>query len=67
MEDGVPATGGTLVAGFAASGTTTATTADVRGTYTPAATMDGSTPVNLLVVVDASSKTELYGADQFGG
>lgn len=67
MEAGVPATGGTLVAGFSASGTSTATTADVRGTYTPAATMDGSTPVNILLVVDASDKTELYGADQFGG
>jgi len=67
MENGTPATGGTFVAGLSTTGTATATTADVRGTYTPAQTADGSKTVTLLAVVDASTKGTLYGVDQYGG
>jgi len=62
LQDGAKAAAGTVVAGVSA--TATATTGDVRGTYAPNATPDGSKAFNLLVVLDDPSNT---GVTQFGG
>ena len=48
LQDAAAASAGTTVAGLS-SGKSTTTTADVRGTYTPAATLDGE--INLSLVV----------------
>lgn len=42
---------GTLAAGLSVATKSTATTADVRGLYTPNVTLDGSTAISLLVTV----------------
>lgn len=55
---------------FAAADTTTATatTDDVRGTYTANATLDGSTTIRLLIkIADVSTKSGAYGITQYGG
>ena len=65
-EDGLTATG-TIVAGYGVTEVATATTADVRGTYTPESTLNGSVYVSLLMVADGSSKASAYGTDQYGG
>lgn len=55
---------GTLVAGLAIGTKSTATTADVRGTYSPIAAPDGTTQYGLLVLVDDLS---FGGNDQYTG
>jgi hypothetical protein len=63
--DGITETTLTLVAGFAATGTSTATTADVRGTFVPGTAANGAKRFTaLLLVGDNSTKTGTYGADQ---
>lgn len=52
----------TLVAGFTATGVSTSTTADVTGTFTATAA-DGSKYVTVMMLVNPTSKTTLYGAD----
>ena len=42
LQDGAAPTAGTIVAGVTTAGGSTATTGDVRGTYTPNATPDGA-------------------------
>lgn len=49
MEDGATATAGTFVAGLALNTESTATTADVRGTYDPNSACDGSKAFALIV------------------
>ena len=49
LQDGAVATAGTTVAGLRASGGATATSADVRGTYTPNSAPNGSRVYELLV------------------
>lgn len=51
FQDGAAPTAGTIVAGLSVGTKSTATTADVRGTYTPNATPDGSKVFQLLVSV----------------
>jgi hypothetical protein len=51
----------TLVAGFTATGTSTATTADVRGTIT-STTSDSSKRFTVAYIVNPTSKATLYGA-----
>ena len=53
IEDGGAATAGTLVAGVTA--TPTATTGDVRGTYAPNTTPDGSAAFQLVAALDDPS------------
>lgn len=61
---------GTIVTastGFVAASSTTATafTGDVRGTYTPQSTIDGSKRFTALIYLeDVNSKSGLYGVDQ---
>lgn len=48
--------------------TPTATTGDVRGTYTPSGTLNGTNKVGLLIALNApSSKTAIYGLSQYAG
>jgi hypothetical protein len=64
MQDLATATAGTLVAGLAAGTKSTATTADVRGTYDPNAAADGSRVFALVVALpDANDR----GLPQFAG
>jgi len=49
LQDGVAASAGTVVAGLSPATVSTATTADVRGTYDPNAACDGSKVFELLV------------------
>lgn len=49
LEDGAAASAGTVVAGLSPVTASTATTADVRGTYDPASAADGSKVFELLV------------------
>lgn len=66
--DGVPETTLTLVNGFTATGTSTATTADVRGTFTPNTAPNGAKYFTAVMALDDNlSITELNGAAQFGG
>lgn len=51
LQDGAAATAGTLVAGLSVLTKSTATTADVRGTYDPNAACDGAKVFELDVVV----------------
>ena len=51
LQDGAAPTAGTIVAGDTTSGGSTATTGDVRGTYTPNATPDGSKKFALLLML----------------
>jgi len=48
-QDGAVATAGTVVAGINTAGGSTATTGDVRGTYTPNATPDSSKSFQLVI------------------
>lgn len=64
LQDGAVATTGTLVAGLAAGTKSTATTADVRGTYDPNAACDGSRVFSLLVAVPDARD---LGNPQFAG
>lgn len=45
----------------------TATTGDVRGTYDPNGTLNGSTDVSLLLAIDATSRLAAFGVSQFSG
>jgi hypothetical protein len=64
QEDGAVPTAGTAVGGLAQGTKSTATTADVRGTYTPNSTPDGSKVFSLLLAVsDPNDK----GNPQFAG
>lgn len=64
LEDGATATGGTVVEGLAPNTKSTATTADVRGTYDPNSAADGSKAFELLVLL---SDPEYAGNPQFAG
>lgn len=65
--DGDPV-GSTPVAGFSAAGTSTATTADVRGTVTATTAPNGTRYFSALMIInDDSTKANLFGAAQFGG
>lgn len=57
--------GGTFV--VADSNTGTSTTGDIRGTYTPVVTLDGSTPIKLLIRPAGRTTTLAYGVAQFAG
>lgn len=61
MQDGAPATAGTLLAGVRSAAT--ATTGDVRGTYDPNAACDGARMFSLLVAVPNPGDR---GVTQFG-
>lgn len=64
--DGVPETTLTVVAGLAATGTATATTADVRGTFTPNTAPDGSKYFSAVMALDDDlSINELKGATPY--
>lgn len=60
--DGVAAPAPTIVAGFTATGTSTATTADVRGTITATTASNGTIRFSVMYVVNPTSKETLYGA-----
>lgn len=65
-EAGVVDGTGTLVT--ADTATATATTGDVRGTFDPADAADGSVRFAVMFVnLDPTSKTSLFGVDQYGG
>ena len=64
LQDDAVATAGTLVAGLTKNTVSTATTADVRGTYTPNATPNGAISFALLAVV---ADAEYQGNPQFAG
>ena len=59
--DGVPSANPTIVAGFTTTGTSTATTADVRGTVTATLASDGSRRFSVMAVVNPATKETLYG------
>ena len=63
--DGISATAATIVAGYTATGTSTATTADVRGTIQHNTASNGTRRFTALVIVgDPNTKEGLYGAAQ---
>jgi hypothetical protein len=62
--DPVPST---PVAGMAATGASTATTADVRGTVLATTAANGSLYFTAMMVVDHTSKAKAFGTAQFGG
>ena len=63
LQDGAAPTAGTVVAGVQTAGGATATTGDVRGTYVPNATPDGSKSFQLEVLAP-----DIYlGAPQYAG
>jgi hypothetical protein len=63
--DGVSATSATIVAGFTTTGTSTATTADTRGTVAHNTASNGTRVFSALVIVgDPNTTTGLYGATQ---
>lgn len=64
LQDDAVATAGTVVAGLAKNTVSTATNADVRGTYTPNATPNGVISFALLAVV---ADAEYQGNPQFAG
>lgn len=64
LQDDAVATAGTVVAGLTKNTPSTATTADVRGTYTPNATPNGTISFALLAVV---ADAEYQGNPQFAG
>lgn len=51
LQDGTTPTAGTFVAGMTTSGGSTATTADVRGTWTPNAASDGSKSFQVIALL----------------
>jgi hypothetical protein len=66
--DGVPETTLTVVPGLSATGTSTATTADVRGTFTPNTAPDGSKYYTAVIAIDDGVDfNELNGAEQYDG
>lgn len=68
VENNLPHVGtlGTFVAAVTTD-PATATTGDVRGTYDPNNTLDGSTPIAVWAYVDPTSKVTAFGVDQYGG
>lgn len=64
LQDDAVATAGTVVAGLARNTESTATTADVRGTYDPNAACDGAKAFTLIAVVP---DPEYQGNPQFAG
>lgn len=64
LENGAAATAGTLVAGLALDTASTATTADVRGTYDPNSACDGSKAFALVV---ALADPTFLGQPQYAG
>lgn len=64
LQDDAVATAGTVVAGLARNTESTATTADVRGTYDPNAACDGARSFTLIAVVP---DPEYQGNPQFAG
>jgi hypothetical protein len=64
LEDGVAATAGTTVAGLALDTESTATTADVRGTYDPNSACDGS---KAFALVCALPDPAFLGNPQYAG
>jgi hypothetical protein len=65
VDGAVETTAPTLVAGFSTSGTSTATTADVRGTIDTNTAPNGSRLFTVVMLVDPTTKESLYGAAQF--
>lgn len=63
-DNAVVGTPGTVTAGLAVATKSTATTADVRGTYTPNSAPDGSKSFSLLVALE---DLEFLGNPQFAG
>lgn len=64
--NGAQVTTGTFAGAVAT--TATATTGDVRGTFLPASATDGSKILTLWIwLIDADTKTGLYGVAQYGG
>jgi len=63
LQDGAAPTAGTIVAGVQTAGGATGTSGDVRGTYTPNATPDGSKSFQLI----ASIPDIFLGAPQYAG
>lgn len=59
--DGIPSVTPAVVAGFTTTGTSTATTADVRGTITATVASDGSKSFTVMAIVNPASKESLYG------
>jgi hypothetical protein len=57
----------TYTSALSSTAVSTATTADVRGTITLTTAPNGSKYFNALMIVDTSSKTRLFGVDQYGG
>jgi len=57
----------TLVAGLAATGVSTATTADVRGTVIPGTAANGTRVFTAMMIVDHTSKAKAFGTAQYGG
>ena len=57
----------TLAAGMAATGVSTATTADVRGTVIPGTAANGTRVFTAMLIVDHTSKAKAFGTAQFGG
>ena len=64
IENGATATAGTVVAGLSQATKSTATTADVRGTYDPNSACDGSRGFKLLAAIP---DPEFLGNPQFAG
>lgn len=64
LEDDAPATAGTLVAGLTRNTKSTATTADIRGTYTANSTPDGAKSFALVLLVP---DPEYQGNPQYAG
>jgi hypothetical protein len=63
--DGVPETTLTVVAGLSSTGTSTTTTADIRGIVTPNTAANGTKRFTALVVVnDPDTKAGAYGVSQ---
>lgn len=63
--DATPVIG--VVANADTTSPATATTNDVRGTYNPVATLNGSTLIQLLIRIDPTDKVTAFGVDQFAG
>lgn len=64
LQDGTLATAGTSLAGVQTAGGSTATTGDIRGTYVPNATPDGTKSFQLLL---ATPDLSYRGMPQFAG
>lgn len=62
--DGGPMPGATLVAGLAATGASTATTADVRGTWTPTTAANATRIFSVMLMPDPTTTQSLFGTAQ---